>query len=216
MIYLFDKDGRKTGVEKIEDRFGFGDKLGSPGNDKFGLKGRVIGYEIDKKGNKEKFLDKSNLIVYNGRLWAWHKLFNYNNGILASYQPFWFGAGKAGVTSDGSNQPLVPNDHDVDLYAPVIFDAANPAYADMGKKKPVPQPGTFFVTQDIIALIYSIYIDYNELNEGGSVSLNELALYLSPTDGVNETEFLMLSHLCFGSKTKDPSTAYQFEWWLYI
>jgi hypothetical protein len=216
-------DGRKIHRGLVRDFVWCADKMKPPqlATDprSMDLRGRVVGYGITKNSDgtvtKKKVWDKDNLVVYNGRLWAFHKLFNFPASPIASYMPQWFSCGEGGCTTDNPRNPLYPQDNDTDMYSPVVIDVANPSYADYGKKKPL-NPGVYFVTDQIISIIYTIYIDFQEANGAGQTSLNELGLFLSPSQDPTESTFWMFSHVCMSSFFKDVNSALELEWWIYI
>jgi len=216
-------DGREITRGKINDFVWCADKAKPPGITKqpktMDLQGRVIGYHVrkDDDGNiiKQKVMDEDNLVVRGGRLWALHKLFNYPTSTISGYMPYWFGMGEGGATTDNTQNPLYPQDADTNLYSPVVFDAAQPAYADSGYKKPL-TPGVFFITENVFSIIYTIVIPFAEGNGSGTTSLNELAMYLSPSQDVTETTFNLMSHVTMGSRPKTINDQYEFEWWIYL
>jgi len=218
-------DGREVHRGLVRDFVWCADKIKDPGlvaakdRTSLNVQGKVTGYHIKKQDDgtvtKEKFMDKSNLVVYNGRLHCMHKYFDFPGSTIASYKPYWFSAGSGGCTTDNPQNPLYPQDHDTELYSIDVIDVANPLYADYGKKKPL-NPGVFFITDQIIAKIWTIHIDFAELVGDGTVNLNELGMYLSPSQDPTESTFMLFSHVAFGTHPSTINDAYEFEWWVYI
>jgi len=215
------EDGRKIWKGRIKDetlRKSFADKLQKP-NPELGLRGAVRINHIRKNadGSEEivETFEKSNLVVHNGRLWGFHKIFDYPASTIANYKPYWWSCGEGGATTDNPMNPLYPLDHDVALYSPVVLDPTNVTFADNGYKAPL-APGTNFITENIIAIIYSVYIDFNQATGAGTTNLNELGLWLAPTQDPTETTFMLLSHVCMATRPKTTADAYEFEWWLYM
>lgn len=95
--------------------------------------GLVEIWELDEKGNKEKLLRKSNLIVYLGREMLVQRLFDVNNAFATPTKDeflFWMGFGSGGVQPADPLVPTPPVLTDTDLNSLVMISATDASSAD--------------------------------------------------------------------------------------
>lgn len=95
--------------------------------------GRVEIWELDEKGNKEKLLNKSNLIVYLGREMLVQRLFDASNASATPTKDeflYWIGFGSGGVRPADPLVPTPPVLTDTDLNSLVMISATDSSAAD--------------------------------------------------------------------------------------
>jgi hypothetical protein len=102
-------------------------------NDPRRPKGWVEVWEEDPKTGLKKLLNKSNLIVYQGREFIVQRIFDVNNTSATPTKDeflYWMGFGSGGVASADPLVPTPPTLTDIDLNALVMVSATDSSAAD--------------------------------------------------------------------------------------
>lgn len=102
-------------------------------------KGWVEIYEVDPKSGQKKLVNKSNLIVYQGREFVAQRIFDVNNVPAQGINPafptkdeflYWMGFGSGGVRPADPLVPTPPTLTDTDLNSLVMISATDSSAAD--------------------------------------------------------------------------------------
>jgi len=182
--------------------------------------GRVEIYEQDADG-KRQLVDKSNLVVYQGREWIAERIFDANNAFTApetnDWYICWFGIG------DGATGPALgpdaPTANDGDLANSVLINAINPEMADSGYKHPYDTTVDFEVDDALapesIWLVAKVTVTIS-LDDANGTTLNEAGLYISNSnDPIIASAYKLFSRVTFPAIVKDSSRTLVFVWYIY-
>ena len=209
--YSFDK------IQKIEHKL--------KDCEKTNMRGYVFGLHETLDGKKELIDFNPNHIVLTGRKWLMQRAINASMDETpqqANYYINWFGIGSGGANSSDIMTPLYTPDQQESLNNPIkIYRSFQEGfkYSSDGYRK------TFLkfdnknaqmkydnVNSEVVALFHLI-LDFNdcpyEMPSLG-VLINELALYASPSENEDETNYIMFSRYCLPSKYKTNRDRYTF------
>ena len=199
--------------------------------DKTQMRGYVYTIHETRDGKKELLGLDHNHIVLSGRKWLMQRAIGASMADTPNQHEwiiYWFGVGEGGANSSDPLNPLYTPDQQEDLVAPLrIQNNYYPEfrYCDEGRKKTFKlfnnanaQMRYDNINSEVLALFHLV-VDLNdcpyELPYLG-VKINELALYVSPTNDSSETEFLMFSRYCMPTKFKSFNDRYIFLWYIYF
>lgn len=199
--------------------------------EKTSIRGYVYTIHETRDGKKEFLGLDHNHIVITGRKWLMQRAVGGSLADTPTQHEWiinWFGIGEGGANSSDPLNPLYTPDQQEDLIAPLtIQNNYYPEYhySDEGRKKTFKrfdmknaQMKYDVINSEVVALFHLV-VDLNdcpyELPYLG-VKINELALYASPTDESDETNFVMFSRYCMPTKFKSFNDRYTFLWYIYF
>lgn len=216
----------KTVVIEVKDRYGecLSDASRLVQNEKR-PKGFVHIYELDKDGVK-KLVQKSNLVLYQGREIVASHMFNIQNpNITASPNEFicWFGLGSGGAPEGNPFVPNPPSSTDIELSTPVMINATDSTCAGfvVGLGGYTKHPfDTITFQQDpynsdrylIIQVLTTMGLD-----DAVGKTVNEAGLYTANSAaGGYGGEFHLFARVTFPSIYKSDTRELLFVWYLYV
>lgn len=187
--------------------------------------GHVEVYEL--KDGKKKLLEKSNLVVYQGREWIAERIFNTDNANISSGPTefiCWFGLGSGGAPIGDPLNPTTPTSLDTDLDTELPIHASDGNCADFRTGNYYKHPfDTVGFQQDpansnkwLISKV-TITIGTDDANGAGSQNLNEAGLFFAASDaGGYSGTFFMFSRVTFPTLYKDDTRQLVFMWYIYF
>lgn len=215
----------KTTEVVIEDHYGdecLGDSFNKGRSSERRPQGQVHVYEIDDKGKRE-LVDKSNLVVYNGREILAQMLVRENNSSSANAPDAkdhflcWFGLGSGGVVPASPLIPVPPTLTNTNLNTPVVINAADSTAADSGYKHPF--DNIEFERDPLnddkwLVLKVTVTIGVDDAN-GSQIS--EAGLFTAVSDaGGWAGDFYLFARVTFSSIVKTSDRRLVFVWYLYV
>jgi hypothetical protein len=214
----------KTTEVEVHDHYGdecLGDSINRGMSSERRPAGEVHVYEIDDNG-KRKLVQKSNLVVYNGREALAQLLIKQNNS-SSLYAPnakdhflSWFGLGNGGVVPADPLDPVPPVLTDTNLSSPVIINSTDSTAADSGYKHPFDQ---MEFERDplnddkwiIIKVTVTIGVD-----DANGEQISEAGLFTAPVAPGDVGPFYLFARVTFSSIVKTADRRLVFVWYLYV
>lgn len=215
----------KTTEIEIRDFYGdecLSDSVHNQDNSERRPKGEVHIYDLDDDG-KRKIVQKSNLVVYNGRESLAQFLVKKNNssslGAPNAKDHFlsWFGLGNGGVTVGDPLNPIPPTLLNTDLNSSVIINATDSTAADSGYKHPFDQVEfERDPLNDDRWLILKVTVTIGVDDANGS-QISEAGLFTATSDvGGWNGDFYLFARITFSSIVKTSDRRLVFVWYLYV
>lgn len=166
------------------------------------------------KKNDNLVFEGSNHIVLTGRHWLLQRTFNLpytpTTDAQQNWLPLWFSVGSGGATEDNPFQNIFPTDEDINVYTPVkLVDTTDPVvapYSDTYYKKRI----SSYSADSYLSLKCVLEVTYDEAVDE---YINEVGIFVAPTNLITETSFAMLSHITFPSISKTNLDQLTFEWY---
>lgn len=194
------------------------------------MSGYVYCIHETKDGKKELINDNNNHIVLVGRKWLMQRAIGASINADSQNDWFiqWFGIGNGGTNASDPLNPLYTSDTKTDLSSPIkIYNSYSNGYtySDNGYKKTFKKYNgnnaqmKFDTTTNEVIALFHLVVDYNDCPYEApklGVSINELALYASPSENSSEENFIMFSRYCMPTKYKSNSDKLSFLWYLYF
>ena len=194
------------------------------------MHGYVYCIHETKDGKKELLDHDNNHIVLIGRKWLMQRAIgaSINSDNQNDYFIRWFGIGNGGTNPSDPLNPLYTSDTKTDLSSPIkIYNSYSEGYnySDNGFKKSFKKYNNinaqmkFDTTTNEVIALFHLVIDYNDCPYEApklGVSINELALYASPSEKSSEENFIMFSRYCMPTKYKSSVDKYTMLWYLYF
>jgi hypothetical protein len=219
-----EKNVKTTKVE-IHDHYGeecLSDGFNRKANSERRPQGEVHVFEIDENG-KRKLVEKSNLVVYNGREILAQMLVRQNNSSSLNatnakdHFLSWFGLGSGGVLPADPLDPVPPTLTNTDLNSSVVINATDSTAADSGYKHPFDQ--IEFERDPLnddkwLTLKVTVTIGVDDAN-GSQIS--EAGLFTAISDaGGWSGDFYLFARVTFSSIVKTSDRRLVFVWYLYV
>jgi len=208
-----------------------------------GPQGEVHIYDCDKKNNKKKLIQKSNLVVFLGRELLAQRLVNLTNPFFTSGYPSkdeflcWFGLGDGGVRPADPLDPIPPINNNDFLNSPIpVFNSTSSAYADFHTVGDVYKGGDVYsvtgsyvkqfdlngivfqndVLNDSRQLVIQITTTIGTTNANG-YQLSEAGLFTAESNiGGYNGNFSLFSRVTFPALIKTNDRRLIFVWYLYL
>ena len=215
----------KTTEVEVHDHYGdecLGDSINRDMSSERRPTGEVHVYEIDDNG-KRKLVQKSNLVVYNGREALAQMLVRQNNS-SSLYAPdakdhflSWFGLGDGGVVPADPLDPVPPVLTNTNLNSPVVINATDSTAADSGYKHPFDQ--IEFERDPLnddkwIILKVTVTIGVDDAN---GEQISEAGLFTAASNaGGWAGPFYLFARVTFSSIVKTTDRRLVFVWYLYV
>ena len=199
--------------------------------DKEKMSGYVYCIHETKNGHKELVSDDHNHIVLVGRKWLMQRAVgsSLDENNQCNWFINWFGLGCGGANTSDPLNPLYTPDNQLDLANPIKihnnnyyegYTYTNDEYKKTFKKYNNTNAQLKYdpTTNEVVALFHLI-VEYKDCPYEApklGVTINEMALYASPTQNSNEENFVMFSRYCMPSKYKSYTDKYYFLWFIYF
>ena len=195
------------------------------------MRGYVFGLHETLDGKKEVIDFNPNHIVLSGRKWLMQRAIGSSMAetpLQSEYFINWFGVGSGGANSSDILTPLYTPDQQDALNKPIkIYSAYNEgySYSSDGYRKTFQkfdgknaQMRYDDINSEVVALFYLV-LDFNDCPYQMpylGVSINELALYTSPSENADEEDYIMFSRYCLPTKHKTNIDKFVFMWYIYF
>ena len=185
-------------------------------------KGEVHVYEVDEDG-KRQLVEKSNLVVYNGREILAQLLVRKNNALDTSHTNSrdhflsWFGLGSGGVLPADPLDPVPPTLTNTDLNNAVVINSSDSTAADSGYKHPFDQ--VEFERDPLnddrwLVLKITVTIGVDDAN---GQQISEAGLFTATSDAGGHTgNFYLFARVTFSTIVKTSDRRLVFVWYLYV
>jgi len=185
-------------------------------------RGEVQIFEIDENG-KRKLVQKSNLVVYNGREILAQLLVRKDNALDTSHSNSkdhflsWFGLGDGGVLPADPLDPVPPTLSNTDLNSAVVINATDSTAADGGLKHPFDQ--IEFERDPLnddkwLTLKITVTIGVDDAN---GENISEAGLFTAESSaGGWSGNFYLFARVTFSSIVKTTDRRLVFVWYLYV
>jgi len=230
-----EKNVKTTKVE-VHDHYGeecLSDGFNRKANSERRPQGEVHVFEIDENG-KRKLVEKSNLVVYNGREILAQMLVRQNNSSSLNatnakdHFLSWFGLGSGGVLPADPLDPVPPTLTNTSLSTNVMINATDSSNADyhvLGGD--YPDTGYYKHPFDQIeferdrlnddkwlTLKVTVTIGVDDANDS---QISEAGLFTAISDaGGSSGNFYLFARVTFSSIVKTPDRRLVFVWYLYV
>ena len=166
------------------------------------------------KKNDDLVFEGNNHIVLTGRHWLLQRTFNIayspTNDSQQNWLPLWFAIGSGGASNDNPFQNIFPTDEDINVYHPIPFlettNAVVAPYANSYYKKRI----SSYSIDSYLSLKCVLDVGYEEAVDK---HINEVGIFVAPTNLNTETSFVMLSHITFPTISKTNLDQLVFEWY---
>lgn len=205
----------------------FKDSAGPKETDQRKPEGFVEIYETNEETGEKKLVNKSNLVVYNGRELIAQRMVNVDNVSATTDKDeyiCWFGIGSGGVYSTDPFNPISPNSLDDTLGSELAVSTTDTNCADYRDgsyyKKPFDADPVF--EQDILNanryLITKVLVTLSTTELNGT-EISEAGLFTaeSNTGGTgNAGPFNLYARVTFPTILKNSNRALNFVWYLYF
>jgi len=221
----------KTKVIKIDDHYGehcFNDSMCPDRTERKPL-GMVHIFEVDEEGQK-KLIQKSNLVVYQGRSIVACRMFNMPNlaaisDSTAVQNEFicWLGLGNGGAPSQNPFVPYVANSTDTDLQSKIMINPTDATCSGFSSilggytKHPFDSVDFEQDSSNNNAYLICRVITSIGTNDANGSQINEAGLYTAASNSGNYTgPFHLFARVTFPTLVKDSTRPLLFVWYIYV
>lgn len=199
-----------------------------------GMQGYVAVIHETKDGKREILPPTHNHIVLTGRRWVMQSCMhqNFSQSVQQKdWRIYWFGVGNGGALAATPAIPLDTADTVTDLTSKIrikplsLGSSTSDKYSDDTYKK-----AFYSTTGEIAELSYSesrgevmmllqLQLNYDDCpyeDPNLSASINELGIYISPTNLTTVTDYCLFSRYCRPTIYKTNGDSYTFLWYIYF
>ena len=217
----------KNMIVEVEDRYGeycFADSTKVVADERR-PRGVVNIFEVEEDGTK-KLIEKSNLVLYQGREVVASSMFGVQNPFITATpneQISWFGLGTGGAPSGSPFDPIPPNSTDTDLNSAIMINATDSTCAgyssilsgytkhpfDSVIYQPDPANNNAYLIVQVVTTI--------GLDDAVGQQINEAGLYAAASAaGGYAGAFHLFAKVTFPTIYKSNTRELLFVWYLYV